>query len=114
MRKAGAISMPIYSNQEHTMEIGNHLVRRLDSVRALLIDDKELKFTPTEYCLLLRLLRCDAVSDTALIDSLFSSHREDDLWARETMNRHMDNVRRKFKQHRLPMAIHRIATFGYI
>jgi hypothetical protein len=40
------------------MTIGNHIVKRLDDVRTLLVDNKALKFTPTEYRLLLRLLYC--------------------------------------------------------
>jgi DNA-binding winged helix-turn-helix (wHTH) protein len=108
--------MATISNRKstNTLNIGTYLVTRLDSIRALLVDNKELKFTPTEYRLLLPLLTCNPVSDKELMTFLFTSRIEDDLWAREALDRHFDNVRRKFRQTHLKMSIYRVAAFGYI
>ena len=91
------------------------MITRLDRIRALLIDDThEIQFTPTEYRLILRFLEGQPVSDQELVSSIFNDKIEYDLWARETLDRHVDNIRRKFKQHHLKMRILRISSFGYI
>ncbi len=99
---------------QNTMTIGNHVVKRLDNVRTLLVDDKALKFTPTEYRILLHLLAGNPVSDKELVLSIFNSRIEDDFWARESLSRHLDNMRRKLRKGRVKIAIRRIATYGYI
>jgi len=114
MRKAGVVRMSPSRDQQQTMTIGSHVIRRLDSVRILLVDGKEIKFTPTEYHLLLYLLKGKPVSDRELMAALFNSRVEDDFWAREALDRHLDHVRRKFKQHHLKMHVRRISAFGYI
>lgn len=108
------VAVPNFQNLQNTMTIGNHVVKRLDNVRTLLVDDKALKFTPTEYRVLLHLLAGNPVSDRELVLSIFNSRIEDDLWARETLSRHLDNVRRKLRKGHVKIAIRRIATFGYI
>lgn len=98
-----------------TQHVGCHIVRRLDKVRALLIDDvHEVKFTPTEYCLILHFLEGKPVSDEELVCSMFHGKIDDDLWAREALDRHIDNIRRKLRQNHLKMRILRISGFGYI
>lgn len=99
---------------QSTLTIGNYVVKRLDDIRTLLVDNRVIKFTPTEYRLLLRLLDGHPVSDKELFLALFTSRIEDDLWARDTLKRHLDNIRRKLRKHRLKMSIRRIAAFGYI
>lgn len=96
------------------MTVGDQVVRRLDGVRALLIDHTEVKFTPTEYRLIIRLLEGDPVSDRELVTSILNSRIEDDLWTREALDRHLDNIRRKLRHHRLHINIHRISGFGYV
>lgn len=101
-------------NLQSTLTIGNSVVKRLDDIRTLLVDNRAIKFTPTEYRLLLHLLEGHPVSDKELFLALFNNRIEDDLWARETLKRHLDNVRQKLREHRLKMHIRRIAAFGYI
>lgn len=103
-----------FQNPQHAMTIGKHNVKRLDNIRTLLVDEKAIKFTPTEYHILLHLLAGKPVSDRELVLSIFHSRIEDDLWVRETLSRHLDNMRRKLRQSRVKIAIRRIATFGYI
>ncbi len=97
-----------------SMTIGTHIVRRLDDVRTLLVDNKALKFTPTEYRLLLRLLEGNPVSDQELIAILFKNWADHDFWARETLSRHLENVRRKLRKRHVKLSIRRISAFGYI
>lgn len=116
--------MPIFQDEQQsvnelrTIAIGNHVIRCLDGVRAVLIDKAEIRFSSAEYCLLLPLLEGKPVSDEELFSTLFPNHTDsridDDFWVREAIDRHMDRIRRKFKQHQLRMAIRRISTFGYI
>ncbi|HEU5383613.1 MAG TPA: winged helix-turn-helix domain-containing protein [Ktedonobacteraceae bacterium] len=95
--------------------IGAHEITRLDSVRTLLVDNRhEIKFTPTEYRLLRLLLNEQPVVDQELASSIFNGRIEDDLWAREALDRHIDNIRRKFRQHDLNLRILRIPGFGYM
>jgi len=81
---------------------------------ALLVDHTEIKFTPTEYRLITRLLEGDPVSDKELVTAIFNSRIEDDMWARAALDRHLDNVRLKLKRHRLKLYVHRISGFGYV
>ncbi len=117
--------MSIFQDEQHnpneelrTIAIGSHVIRCLDGVRAVLIDKAEIRFSSAEYRLLLPLLEGRPVSDDELISKLFPSHTDtgidDDFWGRETIDRHMDRIRRKFRQHQVRMAIRRISTFGYI
>lgn len=101
-------------NPHNSLTIGNHMVKRLDDMRILLVDNKALKFTPTEYRLLLCLLGGNPVSDTELIIVLFNNRADNDFWARETLSRHLDNVRRKMRRRHLHIFIRRISAFGYI
>lgn len=97
-----------------THHIGPHVITRLDRIRALLVDNThEIKFTPTEYRLVLSLLKGQPVSDQELASTIFQGN-SDDLWVREALDRHIDNIRRKFKQNHLKMRILRISGFGYI
>lgn len=114
LRKACVIPMVSVQNLQNTIIVGNHVVKRLDNVRTLLVDDKVLKFTPTEYSILLHLLVGNPVSDKELILSIFNSKVENDFWAREALDRHLDNIRRKLRKSQLEIYIRRIATFGYI
>jgi DNA-binding response OmpR family regulator len=107
--------MSVLKDQQHTIQIGNYIIRRFDRLRVILVDDKkELKFTPIEYRLLLPLLSCGPVSDQDLVAAFSTSRLEDDLWVRDALDRHLDNVRRKFKHQRVNMSIRRITAFGYI
>lgn len=99
---------------QSTLTIGNYVVKRLDDIRTLLVDNKAVKFTPTEYRLLLHLLEGQPVSDKELFLALFTNRIEDDLWAREALKRHLDNIRQKLKKCRFKIHIRRIAAFGYI
>ncbi len=96
------------------LTIGKHVVKRLDDMRTLLVDGRSLKCTPTEYRLLLRLLEGHPVSDKELIAVLFNDQADIDFWARETLSRHLENVRRKLRKRRIPLSIRRISSFGYI
>ena len=106
--------MPVRRSRSRTVTIGNEVVRRLDSIHALLVDHTEIKFTPTEYRLITRLLEGDPVSDKELVTAIFNSRIEDDMWARAALDRHLDNVRLKLKRHRLKLYVHRISGFGYV
>lgn len=98
-----------------TQRVGVHQVVRLDKARMLVVDNThEIKFTPSEYPLVLRLLEGRPVSDRELVSLLFGEHADNDLWAREAVDRHLVHVRRKFKQHRLKVHVVRIPEFGYV
>ncbi len=73
--------------------IGTHIIQRSDASRALIIDNLMIRFTPTEYRLLLPLLNGQAVSDVELIQKAFGSRM--DMSMRENLDKHIDKMRSK-------------------
>jgi Response regulators consisting of a CheY-like receiver domain and a winged-helix DNA-binding domain len=69
-------------------------------------------FTPIEYAIMRHLLHAQPITDQELITDIF--HSEVDIWAREALDKHIGNLRRKLKKGCPSLCILRIATFGYI
>jgi DNA-binding response OmpR family regulator len=90
--------------------IGNHHIQRGDEHKALIIDHKMVKFTPTEYRLLIPLLSGQLVSDANLIREAFNCDASP--LARKSMEKHIDNIRGKL--YPCGLTIHRITKFGYV
>jgi DNA-binding response OmpR family regulator len=90
--------------------IGDHHIQRSDEHKALIIDHKMGKFTPTEYRLLIPLLNGQPVSDISLIQEAFTCDASPQI--RKSMEKHIDNIRSKL--HLCGLTIHRITKFGYV
>lgn len=95
------------------MSFFHHLpIYLLHEVRVIVFGEKQVRFTPMEYLIMRRLLQARPISDEELITDIF--HSEVDLWAREALDKHIANLRRKLKKGCPSLCILRIATFGYI
>jgi DNA-binding winged helix-turn-helix (wHTH) protein len=90
--------------------IGQHRVQRNDESRVLVVDSLLVRFTPTEYRLLIPLLEGLPVHDNDLVSEVFSC--KVDSWACECLNKHIDKIRNKLRP--LGLNVHRIAKYGYI
>ena len=90
--------------------IGNHTLQRNDETRTLVVDNLVVQFTPTEYRLLLPLLQGQPVSDSELAQAAFS--RELDTLVRNSLDKHIDNIRGKLE--RLGLSVYRLRRYGYV
>jgi len=90
--------------------IGTHTLQRNDGTRTLVVDNPVVQFTPTEYRLLLPLLQGQPLSDTELAQAAFS--RGIDSLVRNSLDKHIDNIRGKLEPLGLP--IYRLRRYGYV
>lgn len=84
----------------------------LHEVRVIVFGERQIRFTPIEYTIMNYLLTERPVSDKELVADIF--HSDVDMWARDALDKHIGNLRRKLKKTSLRLSILRIATFGYI
>lgn len=90
--------------------IGIHHIQRSDECRILLIDHILVKFTPTEYRLLVPLLSGKAVADTDLVWEAFACDVSPQVC--KNIDKHIDKIRSKL--HLCGLNIHRVAKYGYL
>jgi DNA-binding response OmpR family regulator len=93
--------------------MGQTRISRCDGSRELFIEHPRvrftIKFTPSEYRLLLALLPGKPQSDRQLLGSLPL-----DRGTREHLDKHIDNVRAKLRCLGLGISVGRITGYGYI
>ena len=92
------------------LPIGAHTLQRNDETRTLVVDNQVVQFTPTEYRLLLPLLQGQPVSDTELSEAAFS--RDIDSLVRQSLEKHIDNIRGKIEH--LGLSVYRLRRYGYV
>ncbi len=91
--------------------IGSHCLQRSDASRILVIDSFLVKFTPTQYRLLMPLLSGNVVSDEDLLrEALLGSG---DIAADGyNLDRHISKMRSRLQPSGL--TIYRVTQYGYI
>jgi DNA-binding response OmpR family regulator len=93
--------------------IGQTFLSRIDLSRELFIEHPDvrftIKFTPSEYRLLLALVPGKPLSDQQLLGSLPL-----DRGTREHLDKHLDNVKAKLRSMGVGITIGRISGYGYI
>lgn len=92
------------------LPIGTHRIQRDDASRVLIVDCLLVRFTPTEYRLLMPLLQGYPLSDLDLVRSAFSCDL--DSCVRENLDKHIDKIRSKLRPSGLN--IYRVAKYGYV
>lgn len=90
--------------------IGTHYIQRNDKSRALIVDTMIISFTPTEYRLLVPLLKGQPVQDVDLMHEAYSGQVYEGL--HDNLSKHIDKIRSKL----CPSGInvHRVAKYGYV
>ena len=71
-----------------------------------------MRFSPTEYHVILALLHGKPVTDQELAQAVLGT--DDDFSTREVLEKHMDKIRRKLRREQLPFFIRRLALYGYV
>lgn len=96
----------------HFSTVYGHTISRLDSLRTLLIDGDLVRFTPTEYRLLIPILeeRGTPIPFRHLTRSVLQ--RDPDRDARRLLDKHIDHIRSKIRPYGLN--VHSVARFGYV
>jgi hypothetical protein len=111
--RAGYQSLPERARIVPVASIGQTLISRNDIGRALFIEHPDvrftIKFTPSEYRLLLALIPGKPLSDQQLLGSLPL-----DRGTREHLDKHLDNVKAKLRSMGVGITIGRISCYGYI
>lgn len=92
--------------------LGEHSLQLLPDARVFIVDSRYIRLSPTEFRIIQQLHHGRPVSDRELAVTLFQT--EHDFWVRDTLDKHVDNIRRKLKKERLPVQIHRLLSYGYI
>lgn len=92
------------------LSIGAHRIQRNDESRILVVDSLIIKFTPTEYRLLLPLLNERVVADAVLAREAFFC--ELDRHVQKNLDKHIDRIRHKLRL--VGFGVHRISKYGYI
>jgi DNA-binding response OmpR family regulator len=90
--------------------IGKHSIQRNDENRTLIVDNVMIKFTPTEYRLIMLLIGSQVISDTDFVQIGFRC--QVGTQGRVNLDKHMDNLRSKLRLSGLN--IHRVAKYGYV
>ena len=90
--------------------IGRHHIQKSDQCRTLIVDDAMVKFTPTEYRLLVPLLCGHAMTDRDLAQAGFACDVNPQI--HKSIEKHIDKIRGKLRLFELN--IHRVAKYGYI
>ncbi len=78
--------------------VGRRLIERFDYERTIRIGQEIIRFTPTEYRLLLLLLEDRPVTDREFYTEVFQ-HQGSDTHARLNLDKHIDNLRLKLRPH---------------
>lgn len=95
------------------LQRGQQKLYRNDSYRAIMVSNHLSRsiaiFTPTEYRLLLLLLKGEAVSDTQMTHDTF--HQDASELEKKRIEKHIDNIRGKLPAE---IYIYRISAYGYI
>ncbi len=92
------------------LSIGTHHIYRNDETRILIVDSLMIKFTPTEYRLLLSLLSGRVVTDSHLARECFSC--ELDQGVQKNLDKHIDKIRGKLQL--AGLGVHRVSKYGYV
>ena len=98
------------SNLVSCSSIGTHCIQQNDKCRIVLIDSIVIKFTPTEYRLLVPLLEGWAVADAEFIQTVLTCDTNSQIY--KALEKHIENIRSKLRLHGLN--IHRVAKYGYL
>ncbi|GHO74159.1 hypothetical protein KSD_19300 [Ktedonobacter sp. SOSP1-85] len=84
--------------------------KRDDEHRVLIIENRLIRFSSTEYTLLCSLLKGQIVPDEVLLRALFQN--EQSCTENRLLDKYMSRIRSKLKVHNID--IHRIHRCGYI
>ncbi len=78
--------------------VGRYPIERFDHERTIRIERDIIRFTPTEYRLLLLLLENRPVTDREFYTAVFQ-YQVSDTHARLNLDKHIDNIRLKLRPH---------------
>jgi len=92
------------------LSIGTHHIHRNDECRILVVDSMMIRFTPTEYRLLLSLLSGRVVTDSNLAREALSC--ELDQSVQKNLDKHIDKIRGKLQL--VGLGVHRVSKYGYV
>ncbi len=92
--------------------IGTHCIQRNDECRIVVIDGIVIKFTPTQYRLLVLLLEGQPVADAQLLRATLTGNINSPISNYKVLEKHIEKIRSKLCLHGL--TIHRIAKYGYL
>ncbi len=90
--------------------IGTHRIQRNDENRILVVDSLMIKFTPTEYRLLLSLLSGQVVADSNLVREALVCKL--DRSVRKNLDKHIDKMRSKMQL--AGLGVYRVSKYGYV
>ena len=91
--------------------VGTNIVQKNDESRILVINRATIiSFTPTEYKLLLPLLRGHMIGDNELVQAAVGCSTEQ--WKQASLKRYIDKLRCKIRSAGLDIS--RISRYGYI
>lgn len=90
--------------------IGTHHLWRSNESRAVIVDSVMIRFTPTQYRLLIPLLNGSPVTDSVLVREALSCDLK--VLGRENLEKHIDKIREKLRPSGLN--IYRIVDYGYV
>jgi len=90
--------------------IGTHCIQRNDESRTIIVDDVMIRFTPTQYRLLISLLKGSPVTDCNLVYEALSCHLKS--LGRDNLDKHIDKIREKLRPSGLN--IFRVVDYGYV
>lgn len=89
-----------------------HTISRCDSLRTLLIDGDLVRFTPTEYRLLIPILQAHGTPVPFRQLTCAVLEREPDRDSRRLLDKHIDHIRSKIRVY--GFNVHCVARFGYV
>jgi hypothetical protein len=92
--------------------ICGHTISRCDSLRTLIIDGEMVRFTPTEYRLLIPILEDCGTPVPFRHLTMTVLEKEPDRDVRRVLDKHVDHVRSKIRPYGLN--VHGVARFGYV
>jgi DNA-binding response OmpR family regulator len=90
--------------------IGTHRIQRNDENRILVVDSLMIKFTPTEYRLLLSLLSGQVVADSNLAREALACKLNRSV--QKNLDKHIDKMRSKLQL--AGLGVYRISKYGYV
>ena len=89
-----------------------HAISRLDTLRTLMIDGSLVRFTPTEYRLVIPILEGRGTPVPFRHLTTLALEREPDRDARRLLDKHIDHIRSKLRA--FGLNVHGVARFGYV
>jgi DNA-binding response OmpR family regulator len=90
--------------------IGTHRIQRNDENRILVVDSLMIKFTPTEYRLLLSLLSGQVVADSNLAREALACKLNRSV--QKNLDKHIDKMRSKLQL--AGLGVYRVSKYGYV